>query len=379
MGHRVQIVASSWSHLRRQPPKLNGSVTEADVEGVPFLWLKTPKYNGNGTRRAFNMLWFVGQLYRNAKRFSNGTKPDVVIASSTYPLDNLPARRIARRCGARLVYEVHDLWPLSPVELGGMSPMHPFILMMQWAENTAYRGADRVVSLLPAARPHMEAHGMAAGKFAYVPNGIAISDWETATDTLPESHNKVFSELRASGKFILGYAGGHAVSNALDVLLEAARLLRAEQLAFVLVGSGAEKEALKKKAQFLPLANVRFLPPVARGALPALLRAMDGVYLGWQNKPIYRFGVSPNKLLDYMMAGKPVIHSTNASNDLVAESRCGFTVEPENAEAIANTIRCMMRLSPEERDAMGKRGFEYVVKHHDYRVLAERYLDLLRQ
>jgi len=100
MGHRVQIVAASWSHLRRQSPQLNGSATEADVEGVPFLWLKTPKYNGNGTRRVFNMLWFVGQLYRNANRFSNGSKPDVVIASSTYPADNLPTRFIARLCGA---------------------------------------------------------------------------------------------------------------------------------------------------------------------------------------------------------------------------------------------------------------------------------------
>ena len=381
MGHRVQIVAASWSHLRRQSPQLNGSATEADVEGVPFLWLKTPKYNGNGTRRVFNMLWFVGQLYRNANRFSNGSKPDVVIASSTYPLDNLPARFIARRCGAKLVYEVHDLWPLSPVQLGGMSPAHPFILMMQWAENAAYRGADRVVSVLPNARPHMEAHGMTAEKFAFVPNGIAVADWQTAGDgdTLPELHNRVLSDLRKSGKFVLGYAGGHAVSNALDVLLESARLLRAERLAFVLVGSGAEKEALQKKAQFLPLANVTFLPPIPRTAVPALLRLMDGVYLGWQNKPIYRFGVSPNKLLDYMMAGKPVVHSTNASNDLVAESHCGFTVEPENAQEIANSIRRLMRLSPAERESMGQRGREYVVKHHDYKVLAERYLELLRQ
>ena len=376
LGHQVRIVAASCSHLRLKSPGLNGAVTEELVDGVPYVWLKTPAYQGNGSRRAGNMLAFVGQLFRHASRLTQ-PKPDVIIASSTYPLDNLPARFMARRCGAKLVYEVHDLWPLSPVELGGMSARHPFIQVMQWAENFAYRSADRVVSMLPNARAHMEAHGMDAGKFAHVPNGISVAEWKDENTPLPESHAAVLSRLRESGQFIVGYAGGHALSNALGYLLDAARLLPAERVTFVLVGSGTEKENLMNKVRALELRNVIFLPAVAKNLIPALLCGMDALYIGWQNRPIYRFGVSPNKIFDYLMACRPVIHSVSASNDVVAESGCGLTVPPENPDAIAKAIRQLMALSPSEREQMGRRGREFVVQHHDYRILAKRFLDAL--
>ena len=104
---------------------------------------------------------------------------------------------------------------------------------------------------------------------------------------------------------------------------------------------------------------------------------MDACYIGWQDKPIYRFGVSPNKIFDYMMAGKPVIHSVNASNDVVAESGCGVTVRPEDPEAIARAVLSLASMSSSERDALGGRGRDFVLKHHDYRVLARRFLEAL--
>jgi glycosyltransferase involved in cell wall biosynthesis len=284
---------------------------------------------------------------------------------------------MARRCGAKLVYEVHDLWPLSPVELGNMSPRHPFIRVMQWAENFACRSADRVVSMLPNAMGHLEAHGMAAAKFVHVPNGVALDESAGADAALPESHAAVLGRLRESGQFILGYAGGHAVSNALGFLLPAARLLTDQRVSFVLVGAGAEKASLEHQARTLDLRNVTFLPAVSKSAVPALLREMDALYIGWQNKPIYRFGVSPNKIFDYMLAGKPVVHSINASNDLVAESGCGITVPPENPEAIAEAIRQLASLSQDQREEMGRRGRNFALKHHDYRVLAKNFLAAL--
>ena len=377
LGHHVRIVAASYSHLRLKAPALAGAWTEEDVDGVPYVWLKTPAYEGNGARRVLNMFAFVGALFRRANRLTKYRKPDVVITSSTYLLDNLPARFMARRCGAKLVFEVRDLWPMSPIELGNMSPRHPFIQLLRWAEGFSYRSADRVVSVLPNARKHMEEHGLTPGKFTYVPNGIAVAEWESGNAALPESHSARLHHLRESGCFILGYAGGHAVSNALGFLLEAARLLAGQSVAFVLVGSGAEKENLMRTARALELWNVTFLPPVPRRAVPALLRAMDACYIGWQDKPIYRFGVSPNKIFDYMMAGKPVIHSVNASNDVVAESGCGVTVRPEDAEAIAKAVLRLASMLNSERDALGGRGRDFVVKHHDYRVLARRFLEAL--
>ena len=102
--------------------------------------------------------------------------PNIVIASSTYPLDIIPAFLIAKKTRAKLIFEVHDLWPLSPIELGGMSPFHPYIMIMQWAENFAYRVSHKVVSILPKTKSHMQKHGLGPDKFAHIPNGIDIID-----------------------------------------------------------------------------------------------------------------------------------------------------------------------------------------------------------
>lgn len=377
LGHRVTVVAASRSHLRIQEPLVNGDATEEHLDGVRYVWLKTPGYCGNGVRRAVNVFAFVGQLCRHARRIVGDRPPEAVIASSTHPLDIFPAARIARRCQGRLVYEVHDLWPLSLIELGGMSPWHPFCLLIGRAERLAYRRADRVVSLLPAAAGHMRAHGMAPHKFVHIPNGIDVGQWQADTMPIPEEHRAALAALRAEGRFLVGYVGSHAVAYALDALVEAAQLLQSQPVGVVLVGQGQEKERLRRKAGALGLPNLVFLPPVPKPAVPALLASLDALYLGLRRKPIFRFGVSPNKLMDYMMAGRPVIQAIEAGNDLVAESRCGISCRAEDPAAIAEAILGLSRSTPEQRRAMGQSGQEYVFRHHDYAVLARRFLEVI--
>ena len=201
--------------------------------------------------------------------------PDAVIASSTYPLDIFPARRIARKYEARLVFEVHDLWPLTPIQIGGMSPWHPFVMLLQFAENYAYRNADRVVSMLPAAYPYMHRHGLAPEKFFYIPNGINACDWQDPQGAVPRPQADCLARLRKEGRFIVGYLGGHQQSDALDAVLEAAKLLRDEPVTFVLIGQGTEKERLQRFAEEQDLANVVFLPPVPQPTVPTVLASMD--------------------------------------------------------------------------------------------------------
>ena len=112
-----------------------------------------------------------------------------------------------------------------------------------------------------------------------------------------------------------------------------------------------------------------------KAQIPALLAAFDIAYIGWQRVPIYRFGIAPNKLMDYMMAGRVVLHSVAAGNDPVAEAGCGLTVPPESAAAVADGLRALVATSPGERAAMGERGRAFVVANHSYRVLAQRFID----
>ncbi|HSI57534.1 MAG TPA: glycosyltransferase, partial [Ideonella sp.] len=177
-GHRVRIVAASHSHVRaKQPEGVDGERLET-VEGIEYQWLQAPAYKGNGLGRVHNIVMFLSRLWRRSRALAEAWQPDLVIASSTYPMDIWLARRIARRAGARLVYEVHDLWPLSPIELTGMSRWHPFAMLCQKAENDAYRDADTVVSMLPKVHEHMRAHGLDLQRLAIVPNGVDLAEWE---------------------------------------------------------------------------------------------------------------------------------------------------------------------------------------------------------
>ena len=378
MGHKVYIVASSISHLRSISPNVTDIISHEVIDGISYSWLKTPGYNGNGVMRAINMFSFVANLMLHAGYFTRTVRPNIVIASSTYPLDILPARSISKRSSATLIFEVHDLWPLSPIELGGMSPRHPFIIIMQWAENYAYKYADKVTSILPNTKHHMVEHGMKPDKFVYIPNGISIEDWERYNLPLPEQHEKVLSELKRKSKFLVCYAGAHGIANALTYFIEAAKYLVNENISFVLVGQGPEKPRLQNLAEQLKLTNVVFLSPVNKHAIPALLDKMDCLYISLQKQNLFRFGISPNKLMDYMMAAMPIIHAVEAANDMVKDANCGISVPAENPEAIASAVKQLMRMSDEQRREMGLRGKRYVMENHDYKVLARRFLESIQ-
>ena len=373
--HRVQIVAAAYSHVRTRQPVVTGDALDEVIDGIAYRWLPAPVYVGNGLGRAKNMWAFLSRLWRDTPRLVDEFKPDVVIASSTYPMDIWVARRIARLARAKLVYEVHDLWPASPIELSGMSPRHPFIMLCQKAENDAYRDADVVVSMLPVVAEHMRAHGLDLRKLHIVPNGVALDEWQGEPQPLSSELTTWLAALKRGGRTIVGYAGSHGLPNALDVLLDAAALMRDEPIAFVLVGDGHEKARLARRVRDEGLEQVTMLAPVPKAQIPALLAAFDIAYIGWQRVPIYRFGIAPNKLMDYMMAGRAVLHSVEAGNDPVAEAGCGLTVPPESAAAVAAGLRSLAESSPETRAAMGERGRAFVVANHSYRVLAQRFID----
>lgn len=293
-------------------------------------------------------------------------------------MDFWAARRIARYCGAKLVYEVHDLWPASLIELTGMSAFHPFALLCQKAENDAYRDADAVVSMLPRVAEHMQAHGLDLRRLHIVPNGIALDDWQDEGGELEPDLSGQLRDFQKAGKTIVGYAGSHGMPNALDTLLDAATLLRDQAIAFVLVGDGHEKQRLAQRVFDEGLSNVALFPPIGKSQIPSFLRRLDIAYIGWKRVSIYRFGISPNKLMDYMMAGCAVLHSADAGNDPVAEAECGLTVAPESAIAVAEGVKALAVCSAEERAAMGARGRAFVISRHSYRMLAQQFISAVR-
>jgi glycosyltransferase involved in cell wall biosynthesis len=374
-GHRVQMVAADYSHVRATQPAQPG---DEQIDGIDYRWLPTPAYVGNGLGRVKNIWAYCRQIWQQADAWASRFRPDAVIASSTYPMDIWVARRIARKAAAKLVFEVHDLWPLSPIELSGMSPRHPFALLCSWAEGTAYRESDAVISMLPKVHSYMAGRGLDLKKLTIVPNGIALDDWDAPPEPLRPDVAAALTQARAHGATVVGYAGSMGEPNALDVLLDAAQQLQGESLAIVMVGSGHLQAHLAQRVAAEGLANVQLLPPIPKAQIPSFLAAIDIAYIGWQRVPLYRFGIAPNKLMDYMMAGCAVLHSVEAGNDPVAEAGAGLTVPPQDPTAVAAGLRQLAALRPDERRAMGERGRAFVRREHSYSVLAQRFLEAMR-
>jgi len=373
-GHTVCVVAASHSHVRSVQPEFAGRRHAETIEGVDYLWYRTPSYRGNGAGRALNMAAFCAQLFWDAKKIVRDFRPDVVVASSTYPMDIWPACHIARHASAKLVHEVHDLWPLSPVELSGMSTSHPFIVVCQAAEDFACRRADVVVSMLPRVHDHLAGRGLDLSKLHIVPNGVLTEEWEQDGDALAPELSQHIQRVRSEGRMVVTYAGAHGLANALDSLLDAAAMLSSEPFSFVLVGDGAERERLQRRVASEGLVHVSMFCPIPKRQMPTLLASVDVAYIGLQRVPLFRFGIAPNKLMDYMMAGCVILSAIEAGNDPVAESGCGLTVSAESASAIADGLRTLARLDPATRRAMGAKGRDYVERHHAWPVLARRFM-----
>ncbi len=367
MGLRPVILCASFHHLLTKSPE----ETHTIVDGVPYVRIKTCRYAQNNVRRAVNMVEFSSRLA--LRRLEQLPRPDVVIASSPHPFVAVNGRRLARKHGAKFIFEVRDLWPLTLLELGGHSPRHPFIRAMAWAERLGYERSDWTVSLLGGAKDYMVAHGLDERKFVHIPNGID-PHVSQEVEELPDEHKRVIRHLKDDGRLIVLYSGNHGTANALDTVIEAAALLKDEpRVHLLLVGQGPEKESLQERARDTGLGNITFLPPVARSQVSALTQAADVGYVGLQKKDLFKYGVSPNKLYEYMAAALPVIFAIDTRYDEVAEARCGFSIPAEDPAALAGILRRIVQTPRDKLAAMGERGRQYVHLTHSYEVMAQQY------
>ncbi len=371
-GHNVTIIAGSFSHLRKTNPAISENFTEQEIDGVKYVWIKTDEYDSNGIARALSMYHFCRALTANKKKIVERYKPDVVISSSTYPLDSYPAYRIAKLAGAKYIHEVHDMWPLTLYEAGGMNRKNPFVIAMQFAEDHAYKKSDVVVSLLPHAKDYMTEHGMKPDHFRYIPNGVVINEWDT-TREVPSEHREAFDKLKAEGKFIIGYFGSHELSYGLHNLLDVTKQLNDENIHLVMVGKGKLKDELISYAKKNAIDNVAFLPPVEKRIIPAIIDKFDAIFIGTIESPLYRFGICMNKMFDSMMAAKPIVMAITTPSTPVSESGCGIITKSCDNDAIKAAIRKIQAMSEDERNKMGMLGREAVLSKYTYENIASEF------
>lgn len=370
-GNQVVIVGSNFNYVLRGRRATESVAPGLQlVEGVPFFRVSVPAYQANTLAKLWSMLSFAARVLR-VRVEKIGFPPDVIVGSSPHLFGAWAAERLARRLGVPFVLEVRDLWPQSLIDVGGLSRHHPLVIFMRWLERGLYRRANHIVSLLPGAAAYMTAMGADASKIAWIPNGIDLA----ATPLLPPPPRE--------GPFTVLYLGAHGVANGLDSILNAAQALetegRAGRLRFRFVGDGPERLRLMARAKEAGLDYVEFMPAIPRGEVSTVLAGAHACILTLRDSPLYRWGISLNKIFDYLAAARPIVFGAGATQNPVAEAEAGIIVPPENGGLMADAVRRLMTMTDAQRAEMGRRGRLYAERHHDTQLLATRFADVLRR
>ncbi|SMO55333.1 Glycosyltransferase involved in cell wall bisynthesis [Balnearium lithotrophicum] len=369
LNYNVTIITASFSHLFRNPPKVDNKFRSENIDGINYLWIKVPKYsNSTDKRRVLKWINFTYSLIKLP--LNELSRPDYIILSPMETLPVIPTIKLVKNFSSKFIFEVKDIWPLSIVELGNYSPKHPFIRLLKYCETLAIKKADLVVSVLPNYGEYLKENGFNRN-FIYLPNGIDLEEMSRIEPLSEDIRNKI-----PQNKFIVAYTGTIGIANALEYLIKAGKILRNyKDILILIVGKGGEKGKLEKLAQ--GYSNIKFLPAIPKNQIQSLLSLVDVCYIGLRKKNLFKYGVSPNKIFDYMYAAKPIIHAINTKNDIVTMANCGLSVEAENPEAIADAILKLYKMNPEERKRLGENGRKYVIENHSYTKLARKYANLL--
>ncbi len=364
LGHSVTIVSSSYSHLFKELPKEK----RENLDGVDYLWLKTFTYGSSHDKRRV-LKWFLF-MFKVFFLPLSLKKPDVIIVSPMAPFPIVPAWFLSKIYGAKLIYEVKDIWPLSLIELGGFDANYPFIKVMAWFEKFALKRSDFIVSNLQNYGQHIKDDVGIDRNFTWISNGV---DLEELSQIEPlEEHLK---ESIPRDKFIVGYTGTVGVANALESFCEAARDLQEhDEILFVIVGDGQEKKNLIET--YGNLDNILFIDSIHKKQVQSVLELFDVCFLGWNKESLYKYGTSANKIFDYMYSGKPILNAFSGGGDIVKIAQCGVSVEAQNRDAIKRGIVKLYEMSKEDRELLGTNGKKYVLEHFTYEKLAFKYKEL---
>jgi len=379
LGWEVTIFAASFNHQMHSEAHLlpGKKIKEEYHNGVHFVWLKTAAYQDNGLDRVRNMIDYTKRVLQTAWKRE---KPDIIIGSSVHLFAVLAAYWLARHHRCRFIFEVRDLWPQVLIDIGKVSERHPIIRLLRRLEIFLYHKANGIIILLPRADEYLARFGIPKEKIFYLPNGVNLTRYDTNSRPLSIELESIFNTL--SGKFIAIYTGTHGIANGLDTILDAAGALKRRgdmRIHFLLVGNGPEKPRLQNRAAQEHLDNVTFVNPIAKEYVPSLLKKVNTGMHSFQDSPVFQWGVSPNKIFDYMAAGLPVIFLCNrAYGNPIDLSGGGVVLPGGHMDALVQTLLEMVE-HPERTAEWGRKARQYVETKHASATLGQRLAAFLTQ
>jgi glycosyltransferase involved in cell wall biosynthesis len=369
LGHSIVVISSNANHLA-QIPDFEKVYTKEVIDGVETWWIKTIRYKGaNSFRRILS--WIDFELKLLLMPVKNLPKPDAIICSSLSLFTILNGYIFKKRFKCKLVFEVRDIWPLTIVEEGGFKSWNPFVMFLAWVEKFGYRTADLIVGTMPNLAEHVKNVCGRELNCRCVPFGYDPALYDVQ-ESLPEGYEKTYIP---QDKFIVGYAGSIGVTNALEPLLQCATEMKDNpRVHFLLLGDG--DLLAQYKARVADLKNITFVPKVKKTQVQKFLHHCHVLYFSVHDSKVWLYGLSLNKLIDYMLSAKPIIASYSGYPSMINEAQCGTFVPAKNVAALKRVISEYADMPEDALNQIGQRGRDWLLENRPYEKIARAYCRL---
>lgn len=369
-GHDVTVVtcAPNHPHGRLYEGYANRRFHEEADDGVRVVrvWTYLAPNAGFG-RRILNYLSFLGSAAAAMPRLA---RPDIVLTTSPQLFCGLVGLVAKWKWRVPWVFEVRDLWPESIVAVGAMK-RGAMIRALEAVEAYAYRKADHVVPVTDGFVPHIATRRRSNDGITVLKNGVDLDLFR------PADGAAIKRRLGISARFLAVYVGTHGMAHGLDSVLDAAALLQGEpNIAFLLVGDGADRERLIARSRALGLGNVHFAGQLPKADMPAIWSASDASLVLLRRSDTFRT-VLPSKMFEAMAMACPIVLGVEGeAKALLDQAQAGLAITPEDAPALAAAVRRLAR-DPALAARLGQNGLDHVRAHFDRRRIASSYLELL--
>lgn len=368
-GHELTVVASNLSYLTGRPAVTRRAVfVEQRIEGVRVLRAYTVGVLHRGF--VWRVVAFVSFMLSSVWAGLRAGKVDLVMGTSPPIFQAVSAWLLAILRRRPLLLEVRDLWPEFAIDMGVLK--NPaLIAMSRWLEAFLYHRADRLAVNSPAYREYLLDKGIAGNRISVIPNGVDTTAFGGSWDT-----EAVRRDLGLDASFVVTYAGALGLANDIPTLLRAAaRLRHLPDVRLLLVGDGKEKPVLEQTARAMNLGNVVFAGVQPKSRIPAILAASDVCAATLQNIRMFRT-TYPNKVFDYMAAGRPtVLGIDGVIREVIESCGAGIFVTPGDDAGLAAAVERLYR-SPTERAEMGAAARRCAVERFDRRIHAQLFESL---
>ena len=373
-GFKSYVITSSTNHLTKELPRQVEKVHVHKVGLSDGVFLRGIFIDSSvSLQRVLSWIVFEWRLL-NLILFPKNRieRPDVIIVSSLSLVTVLNGFLAKKKYKCKFLFEVRDIWPLSAISVTGFSSKNPLIMLMRMVEKFGYRKADVITSPIPNLKEHISESISKPFRFEYIPQGFDPAFMSKQEKLLPEFKHKYIPE----GKFIVGYIGNIVLAYNLDMMLKCARKLQVTQpdIHFLVLGDGTYKANLMEKAK--DLNNITFIPRIPKSEVQDFLSYCDVVTNFFLPENAFRFGISPQKLVDYMYASKPVLMSFSGYKSIVEDSGCGDTVPADDVAAFNGALIKIKDLPKAELVAMGQRGKDFLLTRLAWGTLANQYIEL---